>query len=382
MTKTENVVRLGAQPRLRPPAAEPAIHPQAVHALPLRLQGAPAALATEALVRPHVFLLLDQFTHLAFSCAIEPLRLANHAAGRTLYSWSTCSLTGAAVSASNGIAVTVDEGLRPLTARETLIVVGGTAPWHNNSAVLSAWLRRQQAHGVRIIGICGATSVLARAGLIQDQRCAVHWEIRDAFAEFHPDIDVVDGTFAIDRVMTVAGGAAAADLMLHLIGAEHGAGLAGQVADQMIYSGTRGPLAPQTTMQPRGGQPRNPALLKVLRLMDANLEDPLPMSDIARRVGMSVRQIERLFLRHLDQPPHRHYFTLRMRKARNLLSQTDMPITAIAMACGFAAPSHFSKKYREQFGISAHQDRKRTDSADLGAAPVGDDRALRAARGA
>ncbi|HQY44394.1 MAG TPA: GlxA family transcriptional regulator [Paracoccaceae bacterium] len=307
--------------------------------------------------RHFVFLLLDQFTQLAFSCAIEPLRLANHVAGRTLYSWTTCSLGGMPVRASNGIAVLVDGDLGALGPRDTLVVVGGQTPRGALDPHLLSWLRRQMAHGVPLIGICAATSALAQAGLIRNQRCAVHWELCDAFAELHPDVEVVQGTFTLDGVATTAGGTASADLMLHLIGQEHGSDLASRVADQMIYSGIRGPLAPQTSsLQARYGL-RNPLLFAALRLMEANLADPLTLTELAERAGASVRQFERLFQRHLNTSPRQHYLELRLNRAQKLLSQTDMPITTIALACGFASPSHFSKKYRAHFGHSAQSHR-------------------------
>ena len=307
--------------------------------------------------RHFVFLLLDQFTHLAFSCAIEPLRLANHASGTALYSWETRSASGEPVQGSNGISVMVDGGLRPLSSRENLIVVGGNTPRHRHNPHLLAYLRRQAAHGVPIIGVCAATTALAMAGLMNDQPCAVHWELSDAFSELHPDVQVVEGTFTLDGIATSAGGAAVADLMLHLIGQHHGADLASRVADNMIYSGIRGPLAPQTSsLQARYGL-RNHHLFAALRLMEANLADPLTMQEIADRAGASVRQFERLFQRHLNTSPRNHYLNLRLNRAQKLLSQTDMSITDIGLACGFASPSHFSKKYRTRFGHSAQSHR-------------------------
>lgn len=315
------------------------------------------AVAASGQSRHFVFLLLDQFTELAFSCAIEPLRLANHVAGRALYSWTTCAPGGAPVRASNGIRVMVDGDLAPLGPRDTLVVVGGQTPRRPLDPQLLAWLRRQVAHGVPLIGVCAATTALASAGLIRNQRCAVHWELSDAFAELHPDVEVVQGTFSLDGIATTAGGTASADLMLHLIGQQHGADLASRVADQMIYSGIRGPLAPQTSsLQARYGM-RNPLLLAALRLMEATLAEPLSMTDLAGRAGASVRQFERLFQRHLNTSPRQHYLELRLSRAQKLLSQTDMAITAIALACGFASPSHFSKKYRAHFGHSAQSHR-------------------------
>jgi len=305
----------------------------------------------------YVFLLLDQFTHLALSCAVEPLRLANHSCGSRLYSWETCSETGQPIQASNGISLVVDGGLRPLAKRDVLVVVGGKSPRRDTGGRLMAYVRRQQAHGVRLIALCGATGVLAQARVIQDQPCAVHWESSDAFAERFPEVEVVVGTFTLERVPTAAGGAAVADLMLHLIARDHGSDLAGLVADQMIYSGSRGPQTPQTNSMQERLALRHGKLGAVLRVMSANLEEPLAMADISKCAGMSARQIERLFRSHLRTTPKRHYMQLRMKRAQNLILQTDMPITDIALACGFTSSSHFSKKYREHVGQTAFRHR-------------------------
>jgi transcriptional regulator GlxA family with amidase domain len=102
---------------------------------------------------------------------------------------------------------------------------------------------------------------------------------------------------------------------------------------------------------------RNRHLAMAMQLMETHLDDPLCMKDVARQIGLSVRQLERLFQRHLNASPNRHYMVLRMTRARKLLSQTELSITDIALACGFTSPSHFSKKYREYFGQSAQQHR-------------------------
>ena len=328
-------------------------------ALPHRPQDMPGSMPVAAAPCPnrYVFLLLDQFTHLAFACALEPLRLANHLRGHAHYGWQTLSVDGSPVRASNGVMVQVDGGLGPLGNRDTLVVVGGLTPRGGPSPRLAAFLRREQAHGRRIIGICGATAVLAAAGILQDQSCAVHWEVSDAFAELHPEVRIVEGPFTLDSVPTAAGGAAAGDLVLHLIGTDLGREVAGQVADLMIFPGLRDAQAPQTaSRQTRPGM-RTPALAAALKLMERHLDAPLPMPEIARRSGASVRQIERLFLRHLKTSPNRHYMALRLTRARRLLTQTGMAVTEVALACGFTSPSHFCKTYRAHFGRAATADR-------------------------
>lgn len=319
---------------------------------------APATPGAQPVSRRYIFVLLDQFTHLAFSFAIEPLRLANYVTGQELYSWETRSVDGKPVRASNGLGVMVDGGLGPLGRHDRLIVVGGLSPRASLTPEVRAFLRRQQAHGSRIVGICGATEVLAASGILQGQPCAVHWDVRDAFAERHPELPVTTGVYTLDRVPTAAGGAASGDLVLHLIGVDHGKELAARVADLMVYPAMRDPQSPQTRTPLLRTVLRQPGLATAVRLMAAHLEAPLSMTEIARQACTSVRQLERLFLRHFKTSPKRHYMDLRMAKARRLLAQTDLPVTEIAIACGFASPSHFSKKYRAHFGAPACRQRR------------------------
>lgn len=309
-------------------------------------------------VRHYVFLLVEQFTHLAFSCAVEPLRLANYFADRDLYGWETMSVTGQPVRGSNGIALVADGDLRPLSRRETLVVVGGRMTQPDDPRLL-AYLRRQAVHGTRIISICGGSSVLASAGILRNQPCAVHWAVSDAFAERHPGVEVVSRAFSVEGIATASGGAAAADLILHLIGQDHGAELAARVADLMVYPAPRGPAAPQTSAAQLRLRLQSRPLSEALRLMESHVEAPLASSELARRAGTSTRQLERLFRRHLGQTPHRHYLDLRMQKARQLVQETGLALADVAVACGFVSASHFSKLYRAHFGQSPHGDRRR-----------------------
>ena len=111
------------------------------------------------------------------------------------------------------------------------------------------------------------------------------------------------------------------------------------------------PLRAQLGVSHRG-------LIRVAQLMEENIEKPLPLESIAKSTGLSRRQIERLFKRDLNCVPKRYYLEMRLRRARELLLQTAMPITDITAACGFQSPPHFSKCYRSQFGYPPSEERK------------------------
>jgi transcriptional regulator GlxA family with amidase domain len=175
-------------------------------------------------------------------------------------------------------------------------------------------------------------------------------------------IYVIDG----DR-MTAAGGLASADLMLRLIADAHGADLAAEVSDQMVYTAPRGDTDRQRMSVPARIGVRHPKLSRVIALMHEHIEEPLSAAALAEAVGMSTRQLERLFRRYLNRSPKRYYLEMRLEKARRLLLQTDMSVITVALACGFTSPSHFSKCYRGHYNRTPYRERGVADAASRGA---------------
>ena len=299
-----------------------------------------------------VFLLLDGFTQVSFACAMEPLRLANCASGRPCFTWSTLSVDGTPVVSSCGTTMLVDGPLRNLTRAETLVIVGGSRSRATELPALRAYLRRQHSHGVALIGLCGGLEALARAGLLNGQECAVDWQVAHGFAERHPNALASDQTFVLGRISTAASGTAAADLMLHMIGRIHGGDLANLVADMMVYGHVRSPGEKQRVSLHALLGVRNKTLSGAIRIMEENIEKVLQVAEISARLGISVRQLERLFAQYLNLSPVQYYTRLRLGRATSLLRETDMSVTDIAYACGFSTPGQFSKSYRKHLGTS------------------------------
>jgi transcriptional regulator GlxA family with amidase domain len=305
-----------------------------------------------------VFLLLENFTLIAFAGAIEPLRIANRMAGRTLYEWQVVSETGGPVTASNGVVVQADAGLAELGREAAIVVVGGLQVKQAITRSVLTWLRREARRGIAIGAVCTGAQVIAQAGLLDGRRCTIHWENRDSFEEAFPDIELTPNVYVIDRDRyTAAGGAASTDLMLKLIAQRHGAELANLVADQMIHTSIRSDKDEQRLSIPTRIGVRHPKLATVIHRMEEHIEEPVSPMILARDVGMSTRQLERLFRRYLNRSPKRYYMELRLGKARNLLMQTDMSVINVALACGFASPSHFSKCYRALYKTTPYRER-------------------------
>ncbi|WP_422377922.1 GlxA family transcriptional regulator [Roseibium sp.] len=308
--------------------------------------------------RDVTFLLLDDFSHIAFACAVEPLRIANLLHGEELYSWRLASEDGERAVCSNRTVTLVDQGLTDLPPRSSLFLISGQNVGDRASPEVLSFLRRERARGTKIGAICSGAYVLAKAGLLQDRRAAIHWSFHDSFQENFPEVDLCRNVFVADETfVTASGGTAATDLMLHLIGETHGEDLAAAIADMMVYSGVRpADAAQQISLQARHGI-RNPHIAEAIRLLNESAPYYLPTSEIARKIGISTRQLERLFQKHLKVSPKKFAIQQKLTKARNLLLQTEQSISEIALACGYESPSHFIRTYQNRFGVTPHTQR-------------------------
>lgn len=308
--------------------------------------------------RRFVFVLLPNFTLLCFSAAIEALRIANRMANQPLYDWAFVGEGGDRITCSSGVPFVLDSDLIEINRDDVVMVAGGIDVQAATTKRLINWLRREARRGLTIGGLCTAAYALASAGLLDGKSATIHWENQDSFAEDFPDVTLTKSVFVIDgNRMTTAGGTASLDLMLKIIADDHGEDLAGAVADQLIYNAIRTDQDTQRLSVPTRIGVRHPKLSKVIQMMELNIEEPISPSVLAQQVGMSTRQLERLFRRYLSRSPKRYYMELRLQKARNLLMQTDMSVINVALACGFASPSHFSKCYRAHYETTPYRER-------------------------
>ena len=307
-----------------------------------------------------IFALVEDFTHLAFSCAVEPLRIANLVSGQDLYRWSFASEDGLRAKASNGSLTQVDFTFAAIPRADRIFVISGLNVRQTSLRNVIAALRRERASGTRIGAICSGAYVLARAGFLDGMETAIHWEYHDGFTEEFPEIQLVHNVFvAHEPFVTASGGTAAADLMLHLIEQDHGYDLAVAVADQMVYNAVRsGDAEQRVSLQSRAGI-RNAHLIRAIKAMRESIHEPRTPAQIATDLGISVRQLERLFDRHLSTSPKRYATELRLERAHHLLLQTEAGITEIGLACGFENMGHFGRVYRSRYGVSPARQRAR-----------------------
>ncbi|HZO20883.1 MAG TPA: GlxA family transcriptional regulator [Steroidobacteraceae bacterium] len=305
------------------------------------------------------FLTMPRYSMIALSNAVEPLRMANIQLGRPAYAWSITSLDGQPTPASNGLQLTPTVPLESIRSVDILFVCGGVDVQQGVSPRLLAALRRFADRRIPLGALCTGGYALARAGLLDKYRATIHWENLSALREEFPRILLNDQLFTIDRDrFTCSGGVAPLDLMLHLVKAKHGARISQLISEQFIVDRVRNdrdrqyvPLRAQIGVS-------HDTLIRVAQLMEQNIEKPLSLDEIAAATELSRRQIERLFKRHLGCVPKRYYLQMRLRRARELLLQTSMPIIDITTACGFQSPPHFSRCYRAQFGCPPSAERQ------------------------
>ena len=309
------------------------------------------------------FVLLPRFSMMAFFSAVEPLRIANRLSGRPLFDWTLFSLDGEPVSASNGMTLMVDQPIGEHLDLPSLAVCSGFEPDIYVTRPLVSWLHRLESVGCALGGIDTGCFVLAKADLLKGERVTLHWESLPAFQERFPLVDTSDELFELgERRFSCAGGAAAMDMTLEVIRQRHGARLAVEVSEQLIHERLRNRHDQQRMTLARRLGTHNRRLIEAIAMMERHLEDPLSLTDIAERVGVSSRHLQRLFEEHLQQTPRQWYLSLRLSRAQRLLTETDMAVLDVAVACGFSSSSSFARAFRSQFGGAPMDVRRQSDS--------------------
>ncbi len=311
--------------------------------------------AFEGLPNDYYFLLLPGATMLAFSAAVEPLRVANQVSGKELYRWFTVTDTGEPIRCSNRIKIHPDLTLDEVPSSAFVFVCSGVRVLNAISKTTINWLHRHGAHGGRLGSLCAGVFALAQAGLLRNQTFTLHWENQPGFREQFPFLKPSQRRYETDGgMLTCGGGNAATDMMLEVIERDHGKELALYVSDMCIHTRSNHKEALQKTPASAALGCRNKSLINALSLMQENLEDELRLADIASHVSISTRQLERLFKQHLGKSPMQFYSDLRVSRAHALLNETNMSVSEIAAATGFSGSILLSRKFRERFGISPH----------------------------
>ena len=292
-------------------------------------------------------------TLILIAAIVEPLRAANRLTGKTLYAWTLTSPDGRPIETTAGIPIPVNETFRPEATKRPLFVVS-SYNWQQYSTGATRRLLTRAARARPLVaGIESGTWLLAAAGLLDGHKASIHWEDREFFATSFPLIELVPDRYVIgDRRMTTGGALPTLDMMLDIIRRRQGYAIALEVARSFLYerdSNVREMLPPTVTSFGIA----DARLSRAIRLMEDNLARPTDIEAIATRANVSARHLQTLFRKAFGVSPQMHYLALRL----VIESRTDL--ATIAENFGFSAPSVFSRAYRNQFGESPTETRKR-----------------------
>ena len=296
-------------------------------------------------------LLIDGFALMSYASVVEPLRAANALDGRQLYLVRNIPASGNFATSSCGAVIKADGCVGDDTDFDLVLVAAGGDPVSFGDKHVFDWLRQLSRQGIRLGGVSGGPVILAAAGLMEGRRMTVHWEHAPGLIESSLSLLVERNLYVIDRDrVTCAGGTAPLDLMYALIAEHHGPDLARRASDWLLHTEIRPAGGPQRAGRVQRYRTTNRTVLNAIEAMENHMADPLDLEQLARISGVTARQLNRLFREKMDLSTMRFYSDLRLQKARNLVLNSALPLTEIALATGFASSAHLSASHSKRFG--------------------------------
>ncbi len=294
-------------------------------------------------------LLFDDFSALCLANTIEPLRAANRFLGQQIFKWRFLCIDRDAVTSSSGMSVAAHEVFGDASGDMLVIMPSYDFTRHANAHTARA-LREAAKRYPILAGFDTGSWLLAQAGLLEGKTATIHWEELDRFEEAFPTVEVVRQRFAIDDDrITCSGAQAAFDLMLEIIAQRHGAAVRVELASLF--------------MSPEGNTPQDAPLAKsqiverAIKLMQANIEEPLTISAIAKGAGRHQKDLEHRMRDELGATPRQVYRRIRLLAARKLLREQMIPITEVALRAGYQNASAMTRAYRLEFGCTPRDER-------------------------
>jgi AraC family transcriptional regulator, carnitine catabolism transcriptional activator len=304
-------------------------------------------------------LLLPEFSNLGLAAVTEPLFVANWLAQRPLFAWRTLSSDGQPVRASNGAVLSVEGGLAEARQCESVFVLASFDPMRPAcSRPLTRWLQRAARAGLELGGIENGSLALAAAGLLDSHPAAVHWDNLAGFQELFPKVRITPAPFSVTRNrITCAGAAAILELMTAWIAQHADTRVAEEVARHLLLK--------NNTAAAQVESRHDDTINRARAIMQAHIDDPLPCEELAGRLNISLRQLERRFKQTLGRTVHAEYRLVRVERAHQYLQQTGLSVTEVAALTGFSSPEYFSKVYRRAFDTLPSTDRRQATDAPV-----------------
>jgi transcriptional regulator GlxA family with amidase domain len=297
------------------------------------------------------FLIVPRFNMMTLMTMIEPMRIANYLSPSPLYHWEILAFDGATITASNGFSIAAQPPADRNRRGEVIFVLGSWGAEEYVNRDLTSWLRKQAREGAKICSVELGCYLVARAGLLSRHPIATHWSWAPGFQEQFSEVEILDRLFTIeDNFMTVAGGLAGVDLMIKLISDRHGEGLALEVANQMLHHPVRSGDTPQRRTLGQATDLLPSLVRQAIRIIESNVAEPVSVPEIAEKLGLSQRQLERQFKQSVGCTVVQFGLLFRLQHARVLLIATKLSVRDIAAAAGFNTLSHFAHSFGKCFG--------------------------------
>ncbi len=300
-------------------------------------------------------LLFESFSNHCLANAIEPLRAANRLAAQTLYQWDFVSLDGQGVTSSSGLPVTPKSSLSRHSGGEYLFLMPSYGALEQDTALCKRSLRAAGQRFDVLVGMDMGSWLLASAGMLDGVTATIHWDEFARFSETFPDVRAVPDPIVIhDSIQTCGGAMTAFDLVLDLIASHHGRIFATEIRGLFSIAEQRSNQSLSLTV---GRGEKRPD--EIFSIMKQCIETPIPISDIASRLGISQKQLEKECLKRFQVPPRSLYRKVRLWEVKRLLLNSRYSVVEIAQRCGYQDPSAMTRAFREEFGVTPRQVRSR-----------------------
>lgn len=295
------------------------------------------------------FLLFEGFSNMVLASALEPLRDVRLRGILGGLDWKISTLDGRPVRSSSQLQIAPDTAFDPSVGNRTLVIVAGYDMRAHTGKALPPILRQAVRGATRVIALDTASWLLAAAGLLDGHRATIHWQELDAFQEQFPNVQVSNARFVRSGPFTTCGGASTAmEMILDLIQDLFGPAAAFDASSMFLYDPAL------KTRDDRGvgwlRERGSPKLVEALDAMAQAVEHPLTTFELAERVRVSERSLNRIFQRELGMTPGKYYKLFRLQHARYLAQETRLDLNQIALRCGFSCASSLGRSYSAEFG--------------------------------
>ena len=295
-------------------------------------------------------LVLPESSMLVLASMIDPMRAANRLSERQCFTWKIVTIDGLPVECTCGLQITADGKLESIKDGNLLFIVSGFKQFEYISSDEIGFIRRFSLKFDAMGGVDTGAWILGKAGLLDGKSATTHWEDLEDFADYFRRTEVQPDRFVIDKdVITIGGASPTFDFMLHLIRSRIGYPAALEVASVFVYDETHFSTDAQPLVSLGLLNDFEPRVTKAIRIMESNLDEPISVTSVAKRLNISSRRLENLFQLHLQTTPGAYYLNLRLLRARKYVTDTLLPMQEIAIRTGFNSLSSFSRSFKKSY---------------------------------